>query len=1186
MKKRVFVLLAILFLFSIAKAQLGKEAWHWQFGDGAALDFSSGTPVVGTSAIYTREGCASISDANTGNLLFYTDGTYVYNKNNAQMPNGYGLYGNTSTTQSALIVPKPGSSTIYYIITCDDQGGSNGVCYSIVDMSLNGGLGDVSGTKNTLLSAPPMTEKLVGVKQCNGTDYWIIDHNLNSNTFNAYQVTAAGINATPVTSSVGTVVNNSGAGNEAIGYLKASPNGKKLALGVEYAYDILELYDFDASTGIVTNPITMPLGQGGYGVSFSPDNTKLYTTYADGYGNLFQFDISSGIAATIIASKTIIASGNYFDAMQIGPDGKIYLDVYGTSLSVINNPNAAGAACNYQASAINLSPGSCLLGLPNFIDANGSGTTVAASNAVQCNTFTTDTLNAGSGFSSYQWSTGATTQTITINTPGKYWVTAVNSTGCTVTDTIKAYTINPSNIHVLRDTTICSSTGLYSANATYSGAQSYLWYDGTTNPIKSINASGTYSVSIFFPGGCVVHNTFNLTLNTKPTVNLGNDTIICNTITSPIILNAGAGGGYTYHWSTGASTQTISVSSGGTYWATVSSAVGCSATDTIHIVVVGSGTYHVFDTSLCSTSDFPVFLNPPPVPGSNNYYYWSNGNSGHTDYAYYSGSVILDIYVNGGSCIITDIFNIVLDTARPHINNMAYCNTFTPYVVSAGSFAHYQWSTGATTSSITINSTGTYWVKVTSSGGCASADTFSVSVINPAKVHPIRDTVICQPYYYYDYMENAYVPGAQSYSWYDGYTTTPIHYFYTTGLYWVDIHFAGGCVVRDSFFLVLNQAPEINLGNDQAICGPLSSPIILNGGYFPSYQWSTGANTESISVTTSGIYWETVTATNGCKATDSIDIQIYPYGNTYHDTTITVCSANPFPMILTADVPNSYYNYYDWSNGYSGYTDYIYSAQTYYVKVNIGGYNSNCIVIDTFHVNTGTIVKPAIPDFIVCNSSTPDILDAGSGYTSYHWSTGATTESITVNSSGNYIVTVTNSQGCKTADTVKVAYNSSPQINILKDTSLCSGQSSITCDATYPGATSYLWSDGFTYPIHTLSIAGNYWVTYTLSTTCTAKDSFTIALKTVKYLDVLPNIVTPNNDGKNDFIDFGVYQFPAMQLYIYNRWGTKIYDSNNPNCVWQPTCDDGTYFYVITYTADCDVSGTTKTLKGFITVVR
>ncbi len=106
-------------------------------------------------------------------------------------------------------------------------------------------------------------------------------------------------------------------------------------------------------------------------------------------------------------------------------------------------------------------------------------------------------------------------------------------------------------------------------------------------------------------------------------------------------------------------------------------------------------------------------------------------------------------------------------------------------------------------------------------------------------------------------------------------------------------------------------------------------------------------------------------------------------------------------------------------------------------------------------------------------------------------------------------------------------------------------------------------------------------VTYTLSTTCTAKDSFTIALKTVKYLDALPNIVTPNNDGKNDFIDFSVYQFPAMQLYIYDRWGTKIFDSNNPNCVWQPTCDDGTYFYVITYTADCDVSGTTKTLKGF-----
>lgn len=1195
MKKKTFILLLLSMFYITTKAQPGKEAWHWQFGDGVALDFSSGAPVVGSSAIFQFEGSASVSDPNTGQLLFYTDGISAWDKNNNVMPNGFGLLGDMSSTQSALIVPKPGSNTLFYIITTPAFGGAYGgvtsAYYSVVDMTLNGGLGDiVTSSKNTILTTGPVTEKLTAVKQCNGASYWIIDHPFNTNQFNAYLLTASGISATPVISNIGTMQSGSNEYN-AVGYLKASPNGKKLAQGID-AMGILEIFDFNASTGVVSNPIiinypTSSFGgiyQGPYGLSFSPDNTKLYTCY-ENQGSIYQWDLSSGVASTIMTSQVAIGTSSSAGALALGPDGKLYKAEYSFyALSVINNPNQLGIACNFQSQSISLL-GECQFGLPNFIDANGSGSIINISNAVQCNTFTADTLNAGPGFTSYQWSTGASTQTIAINSPGTYWVTVGNSTGCTITDTIKAYTINPSSVHILRDTTICSSSGSYVANATYSGAQSYLWYDGSTNPIKTINASGTYSVSIYFSGGCVVHNSFNLILNTKPKVNIGNDTVVCHSITNPITLNAGAGSSYTYQWSTGASTQVISVNSGGTYWVKVNSATGCSTIDTINILVVGSSMYNVHDTSLCSASQFPILLTPPAVPGTNNYYYWSDGNIGHSDYTYYPGSIILDIYINGGSCIITDIFNVVLDTARPHINDVTFCNSFTSFTVSAGSYAYYLWSTGASTSSITVNNPGTYWVKVTSSSGCISVDTFSVSVINPANVHVLKDTMVCEPNYYYNYYANAYVAGAQSYVWYDGYTTTPGHYFYSTGFYWVDIHFAGGCVVKDSFLLILNQAPSVYLGNDQAICGSLSAPIVLNGGYFSSYQWSTGATTQSISVNTSGVYFETVTAANGCKAKDSIDIQIYPYGNTYHDTDIVICSVNPFPIVLHANVPNSYYNYYYWNGGYGGYTNSVYNSGTYYVQVDING-GTNCIVIDTFHVSTGSILKPVIPDRIQCNTSVPDLLDAGSGYTNYYWSTGATTQSINVNTSGNYMVTVTNNQGCKITDTVKVGYYNSPQINVLKDTFICGSQSSVIYNAIYPGATAYLWSDGFTYPIHTINTAGNYVVTYTLNTTCTATDSFTVGLKTFKYIDALPNIVTPNNDGKNDFIDFSVYQFPTLQLDIYDRWGTKIFESIDPNCIWKPTCDDGTYFYVAAYTADCDPNQKIKTLKGFFTVLK
>ncbi len=827
-----------------------------------------------------------------------------------------------------------------------------------------------------------------------------------------------------------------------------------------------------------------------------------------------------------------------------------------------------------------------------YIDAscNSYSNQIVASNAL-CNGGSA-VLYGPPGMASYNWAgpvTGSTPNLVT-NVAGNYTLTTTTNTGCSspvLYYTLTQGTGTPPNISVSASSNpVCVGSPVV---LTANGATNYVWSTGETTSSITVTPTSntTYTVNgSNGVGACGSAVTQIINVKPVPSVNLGNDTVICGTITQPIIYNAGASSGFTYHWSTGATTNTISVSSGGTYSVTVTSAAGCKASDSVKVLVVASNAFNVFDTSLCSANSLPIQLTAQNIPGNNNTYYWNNFPGGSTYSDYYPGPTTLNIYVNGGSCIITDIFNVVLDTTRPHIPDAAFCNSFTPYTVSAGNYAHYLWSTGATTSSIVISNPGTYWVKVTSTGGCTQADTFTVSVINPANVHVLKDTIICSPYYYYNYYANAYVQGAQSYLWNNGYNS-PVQYIYNSGLYWVDIHFAGGCVVRDSFTIVFNQSPSVNLGSDQAICGPLSYPITLNGGYFNSYQWSTGANTQSISVNTSGIYWETVTSANGCKSTDSIDIQIYPYGNTYHDTDIVLCTSNLFPYQLNAGVPNNYNNYYTWSSGSSGYyatTNYIYNSGTYYVTVYINGYNSNCTVIDTFHVSTGTIIKPVIPNVIQCNTTTPDVLDAGTGYTNYYWSTGQNTQSITVNTSGIYVVTVTNNQGCKSKDTVTVAYNTSPVINILKDTAICN-QSSVSINATYPGAISYLWSDGFNSPRHNIS-AGHYWVIYTMNTTCTANDSFNVTVKQVTYVDALPNIVTPNNDGKNDFIDFGVYQFPTMQLYIYDRWGTKIYESNDTRCIWSPTCDDGTYFYILTYNADCDNNNETKTLKGFFTILR
>ena len=262
MIKKILIYLSCFFIYSTSVfAQ--KEANHWHFGTNANINFNGNTvtSLMNNCAINTIEGCASISNSN-GDLLFYTDGTYVVNKNNFSMPNGTGLLGSMTTTQSALIVPDPGNSQKYYLFTAPAQAGyysfatNPSISYSVVDMNLAGGLGDVVLKNQTLLS--PACEKLTAIKHCNQIDYWVIVHEWNTDAFYSYLISGTGISA-PVISHIG-IVNmdylGTGTNLETIGYLKASPNGKKIATAT-YATSKVEIFDFDGQTGLLSNPLTL-----------------------------------------------------------------------------------------------------------------------------------------------------------------------------------------------------------------------------------------------------------------------------------------------------------------------------------------------------------------------------------------------------------------------------------------------------------------------------------------------------------------------------------------------------------------------------------------------------------------------------------------------------------------------------------------------------------------------------------------------------------------------------------------------------------------------------------------------------------------------------------------------------------------------------------------------------------------
>ena len=370
---------AFSFVFSFYFSPAQQETYNWYFGNHAALNFSGGSPVVlSNSAMATSEGCSSISD-NAGNLLFYTDGVSVYNSNNAIMPNGSGLLGHESSTQSALIVKKPSSSNLYYIFTTDAGNyvdpPNNGLHFSEVDMTLDGGLGDiVAATKNTVL-LDSASEKLCGVKNANGNDIWVMAHGWNDSTFYAYLVTAAGVNMTPVTTAIGAA--HTGNDENSLGQMKFSPQGDHLALAVYYD-GFYQLFDFNNSTAVVSNPLYFISQQhpiSCYGVEFSPDGSRLYvnTLYFD---SLYQYNLLAGSPAAILASATRIGSISAPTAgsMQLAPDGKIYVAQTNGStssgspyLSRINSPNTLGIGCNYVNNAVNLGTGRSVYGLPCIV---------------------------------------------------------------------------------------------------------------------------------------------------------------------------------------------------------------------------------------------------------------------------------------------------------------------------------------------------------------------------------------------------------------------------------------------------------------------------------------------------------------------------------------------------------------------------------------------------------------------------------------------------------------------------------------------------------------------------------------------------------------------------------------------------------------------------------------------------
>ncbi len=333
------------------------------FGE-TKIDFKSGSPVVSYYPIDMdfRHTHANISDT-AGNLLFYTNGYYIADATHDTMQNGSGInpgaYANFVPDgflipQGALIIPKPGSSNLFYMFhnTLDNHPTpgtySLSLYLTIVDMNLNGGKGAVWMKNYIVISDSLNTGKITACKHANGRDWWVISHKLNTNKYYKVLVTPYGL---PTFTSQNIGLQR----YQDAGQAKFSPDGTRFAY--YHYFNGLDIMDFDRCTGMFSNVITdtsLPYIQGNVGCEFSPNSSLLYVC---NILKVYQYDVT---AANPLSTRMEVAVwdsfsqpaipglGAYLCIPQLAPDGKIYITTGNgtTYLGRINNPDVPGPACN------------------------------------------------------------------------------------------------------------------------------------------------------------------------------------------------------------------------------------------------------------------------------------------------------------------------------------------------------------------------------------------------------------------------------------------------------------------------------------------------------------------------------------------------------------------------------------------------------------------------------------------------------------------------------------------------------------------------------------------------------------------------------------------------------------------------------------------------------------------------
>jgi hypothetical protein len=712
------------------------------------------------------------------------------------------------------------------------------------------------------------------------------------------------------------------------------------------------------------------------------------------------------------------------------------------------------------------------------------------------------TLNATAGFNQYSWTGGGNGNSISVAAPGTYVVTATDANGCTDTDQVNVSSL-PAPSPLVADVSACpgNNATLSISNAPFTV---YNWSNAGSGSSISVPA-GTYTVTVTAANGCTGTTSANVNVLPAPSPNISENPYTCN---GQITLNAGAGFS-TYNWSNSTNTPTITVNNNNTFTVTVTNAQGCTGTDSYAVSIPPPPVVNITgDNSFCDG----LSANLNATPGFSNYV-WSNSFTGSSINITNGGNFTVTA-TDAFGCTDTDNFTVTeLPSPAPVITGTStICDGLTSVFSTSTPFNSYNWSTNATSASISVGTSGLYTITVTAANGCTGTDSQALTVI------PAPAPVVTENPYACNQQLTLVVGGSFStYNWTGGGSGNSLTVS-TGGNYTVTVSNAQGCTGTTTYFADIPPTPSVSISGVNSIC-PGGSAVLTASPGFNAYVWSDASTNPTLTINSSGNFGVTVTDIYGCTATDAQNVTALSAPAPNISGPLQICENTT----ATLSVPSSF-NTYSWSNGANTPSITVNTTNTYTVTVSAA---NGCTGTDSQVLNVIPAPNPVITENpYACNQQIT--LVVGGSFNTYNWSGGASGNSLTVTAGGNYTVTVSNAAGCTGSSTYFADIPVSPAVSISGVNTICPGSTAVLTAS--PGFNAYVWSDASTNPTLTINGSGNYAVTVTDIFGCTASDGLSVAPLSAP---------TPSISGPAQICATGAATFSVPGSFTAYNWSTS-----------------------------------------------